>query len=111
MIEVCCSGSTLREPLNIMCSKKCAKPVRPGFSFFEPTWYQSSTWTIGVDLSWWRITTMPLGSTRRWYSSLGGRTAACSGTYQIATAAAITTSNRIESILSLPDFRPRPRAS
>jgi hypothetical protein len=37
MIDVCCSGSTLREPLNIRCSKKCAKPVRPGFSFFEPT--------------------------------------------------------------------------
>ena len=24
-----------------MCSKRCAKPVRPGRSFFEPTWYQS----------------------------------------------------------------------
>ena len=31
---------------------------------------------------------MPFGSTSRWYSSFGGRTAACSGTYQIATAAA-----------------------
>ncbi len=76
MIEVCCSGSTFLEPLNIMCSKKCAKPVRPGFSFFDPTWYHSSTWTMGVDLSWCSTTTMPLGSTSRWYSSFGGRTAA-----------------------------------
>src|SRR6187401_379481 len=45
------------------------------------------------------MTTMPFGSTRRWYSSFGGRTAACSGTYQIATAAARSTRNRIESRL------------
>ena len=25
------------EPWNIKCSNKCAKPVFPGFSFFEPT--------------------------------------------------------------------------
>ena len=58
--------------------------------------------TIGVDLSWCRITTMPLGSTRRWYSSLGGRTAACNGTYQIATAAASTTSSSIDSLFIDP---------
>ena len=36
-------------PLNIMCSNRCANPVRPGFSSFEPTWYHSSTCTIGVE--------------------------------------------------------------
>jgi hypothetical protein len=49
MIDVWESGSTFFEPLNIMCSKRCAKPVRPGFSFFEPTWYHSDTCTIGVE--------------------------------------------------------------
>ena len=49
MIEVCDSGSTFFEPLNIMCSNRCAKPVRPGFSFLEPTWYQTDRCTIGVE--------------------------------------------------------------
>src|SRR6185312_16867093 len=35
-------------PLNIRCSNKCAKPVLPGFSFLEPTWYQVFTATIGA---------------------------------------------------------------
>ena len=43
------SGSTFFEPLNIMCSNRWAKPVRPGFSFFDPTWYQISACTIGVE--------------------------------------------------------------
>src|SRR4029079_13668066 len=30
-----------------MCSKRWAKPVRPGRSFFEPTWYQRLTATRG----------------------------------------------------------------
>ena len=37
IIDVCASGSTFFEPLNIMCSKRCANPVRPGFSFLDPT--------------------------------------------------------------------------
>ena len=49
MYDGCPSGSTFFEPLNIMCSNRCAKPVRPGFSFFEPTWYQISRCTIGVE--------------------------------------------------------------
>jgi hypothetical protein len=49
MSEVCDSGSTFFEPLNIMCSKKWAKPVRPALSFFDPTWYQTETCTIGVE--------------------------------------------------------------
>jgi hypothetical protein len=35
-------------PLNIRCSKRWAKPVLPGFSFFEPTWYQMFTATMGA---------------------------------------------------------------
>ena len=50
-----------RLPLNIRCSKRCAKPVRPGCSFFEPTWYQSCTWTIGVEWSSCRTTQSPFG--------------------------------------------------
>ena len=29
--------------MNIRCSNRCAKPVRPGFSRAEPTWYQTFT--------------------------------------------------------------------
>ena len=36
-IDVCCSGSTFFDPLNIMCSKRCANPVRPARSSFERT--------------------------------------------------------------------------
>src|SRR5207237_3069323 len=35
-------------PLNIKCSNRCAKPVFPGFSFFDPTWYQVFTATMGA---------------------------------------------------------------
>jgi hypothetical protein len=56
------SGSTFFEPLNIMCSNKWAKPVRPFFSFFEPTWYQISQCTIGVEWSSSRTTLRPFGS-------------------------------------------------
>ena len=45
-----------------MCSNRCAKPVRPGFSFFEPTWNHWFTWTIGSLRSTCRITCRPLGS-------------------------------------------------
>jgi hypothetical protein len=36
------------EPLKTRCSKRWAKPVRPGRSFFEPTWYQTFTATMGA---------------------------------------------------------------
>ena len=35
MYDVCASGSTFFEPLNIMCSKRCANPVRPGALVFR----------------------------------------------------------------------------
>jgi hypothetical protein len=34
--------------MNIKCSKRWANPVRPGFSFAEPTWYHTFTVTIGT---------------------------------------------------------------
>ena len=37
MRDGCSSGPTFFDPLNIRCSKRCAKPVRPGRSFFDPT--------------------------------------------------------------------------
>jgi hypothetical protein len=58
----CPSGSTFFDPLNIMCSNRCAKPVRPGFSFFDPTWYHSSACTIGTEWSSSRTTFSPLSS-------------------------------------------------
>jgi hypothetical protein len=58
----CTPYGTCPEPVNITCSNMCANPVRPGSSFFEPTWYQRSTATTGVDGSRARMTTRPLGS-------------------------------------------------
>src|SRR5262245_45926807 len=54
-----------------MCSKRCANPVRPGFSFFEPTWYHWFTCTIGSFRSTWRMTWRPFGSVYFWNSIWG----------------------------------------
>ena len=56
------SPGTCFEPWNIMCSNRCAKPVRPGSSFAGPTWYQMFTATSGSRWSSDRITSRPLGS-------------------------------------------------
>src|SRR5688572_25165082 len=45
-----------------MCSKRWAKPVRPGSSFAGPTWYQTFTPTMGSRLFSQRITSRPFGS-------------------------------------------------
>ena len=45
-----------------MCSKRCAKPVRPGFSFLDPTWNHWFTCTIGSLRSTCRMTWSPFGS-------------------------------------------------
>ena len=49
--------------MNIRCSNRCAKPVRPGDSSFDPTWYHTSTATRGLERSTWRITGSPFSST------------------------------------------------
>ena len=54
-----------------MCSNRCAKPVRPGFSFFEPTWNHWFTCTIGSLRSTCRMTCRPLGSVYFSNSSFG----------------------------------------
>ena len=46
----------------MMCSNRWANPVRPGTSFFEPTWYQTLTATVGVVRSCDRMTVRPFGS-------------------------------------------------
>src|SRR5687768_10951277 len=47
--------------MNIRCSKRCAKPVRPSFSSPEPTWYQTFVVTTGTEWSSWMMTVRPLG--------------------------------------------------
>src|SRR6266542_3739154 len=54
-----------------MCSKRCANPVRPGRSFFEPTWNHSFTCTIGSLRSTCRITCSPFGSVNFSNASFG----------------------------------------
>ena len=46
----------------MMCSNRCANPVRPGRSSDEPTWYQVFTATTGTEWSSCRSTCSPLGS-------------------------------------------------
>src|ERR1700738_3254259 len=62
---------TCSEPSNIMCSKRWAKPVRPGRSLSGPTWYQRSTATRGRRWSSCRRTTSPLGMVYFSYFSSG----------------------------------------
>src|ERR1035437_5631127 len=45
------------------CSNRCANPVLPGRSFFEPTWYQTSTATMGALWSSWTTKVRPLPRT------------------------------------------------
>ncbi len=45
----------------MMCSKRCANPVRPGRSYPEPTWYQTLTEATGVEWSSATTTRSPLG--------------------------------------------------
>src|SRR5688572_14500761 len=59
---MCASGGTCFELWNIMCSNRCANPVRPTASLAGPTWYHRFTATIGSRRSWLRITSSPFGS-------------------------------------------------
>ena len=58
----CILSATCAEPWNIMCSNRCAKPVLPGTSSREPTWYQRSTATTGTVWSSATRTVRPLSS-------------------------------------------------
>ncbi len=50
---------TFSEPLNIRCSNRCAKPVRPFRSFRDPTLYATATDTTGAARSGETITRRP----------------------------------------------------
>src|SRR5436309_8880438 len=58
----CAFPPTCCEPSNIMCSNRCANPVRPGRSFAGPTWYQRFTETSGSVRSSDKITSSPFFS-------------------------------------------------
>ena len=58
------SPGAFSEPLNIRCSNRCAKPVRPAGSSFEPTLYQMLTATTGALRSSWTTTRRPLASVK-----------------------------------------------
>jgi hypothetical protein len=63
--------SKLALPENIRCSNRCAKPVLPGFSFFEPTWYHVLTATTGALWSSCTSTVRPFFSTNFVYGMSG----------------------------------------
>jgi hypothetical protein len=49
--------------LNIRCSNRWAKPVLPGLSFLDPTWYHTFTATMGALWSSLTIRVRPLSRT------------------------------------------------
>src|SRR5512143_364417 len=73
------------------CSKRWAKPVLPGFSFFEPTWYQTFTAAIGALWSSWTIKVRPLPSTYFWNDTSGMGMSADAGAASAAAGRAAST--------------------
>ena len=57
---MCSALPTFREPWNITCSKRWAKPVLPSTSCLEPTSYQRLTATTGARRSTEMIRRRPL---------------------------------------------------
>jgi hypothetical protein len=51
-----------RVPMNIRCSNKCAKPVRPARSMREPTPYDTFIAICGTEWSSLKMTTIPFDS-------------------------------------------------
>src|SRR5688500_12457657 len=76
-----CPSSTFFEPSNIKCSKRCAKPVRPGRSLAEPTWYHMFTDTTGTVVSRCRITVNPLARVNWVYGTLSSGADAGAGVW------------------------------
>src|SRR5437763_66711 len=62
MRRKCSALPTLREPWNIMCSKRWASPVWPGTSWREPTLYQMLTAATGASGSGDMMRRSPLPS-------------------------------------------------
>src|SRR5690606_9592375 len=77
------------EPLNIRCSNRCAKPLRPAGSFLLPTPYQMLTATVGALRSSCTITFSPLGRVNSWYGMLttgAGLSSCAAGRKKAATS-------------------------
>src|SRR6185295_929416 len=76
--------------MNIRCSKRCAKPVRPVFSRAEPTWYHMFVETSGTVWSSWRITVRPFDSVNSVYGSsiFGGAGAGACANAEVEAARA-----------------------
>ena len=55
-------GATVAVPLNIMCSRTWATPVRPLTSSMEPARYQTMCATVGARRSGLTSTFMPLAN-------------------------------------------------
>ena len=59
-----CSARRFAVLLNIMCSKRWAKPERPGGSSRLPTWYATCTLTVGLEWVSTVMTCRPLARRR-----------------------------------------------
>jgi hypothetical protein len=79
-----------------MCSKKCAKPVLPGFSRLEPTWTRIEIATIGSDRSSCRITSRPFSRVylSKGISSFASGAGAAQPTSRTSVAAKATRARR-----------------
>src|SRR6478672_7007681 len=90
----CRPYGTWPEPVNMTCSNRWAKPVRPGASFLDPTWYQTFTATVGVERSCDKITVSPFGRT---YCSKGMliEEDCCAAAVDTSTAQAKTATRRL----------------
>ena len=74
------SPGLFSDPLNIRCSNRWAKPLRPLGSSLLPTWYQMLTATTGALRSVCTTTRRPFGRVKlSWGMSTDGAFAACSG--------------------------------
>src|SRR5207245_3248177 len=78
-------------PLNIMCSKRWANPLRPGVWLAAPSWYQTLTETWGRRWSSLRTMVRPFGS--RYFSNLRSGSSARAGIAQSAAARTRTRRN------------------
>ena len=81
-------GVRLLVPLNIMCSKKCARPVIPGTSLRLPARTQLYMAMLGISRSVQMMTFMPLASVVECTCSMPGTRVAGAGFAAAAQATA-----------------------
>src|SRR5579863_4128551 len=104
----CSPLPTFSEPWNIMCSKRCAKPVWPGCSFRDPTSYVMQSDTVGAAWSSESTTRKPffsvycsMGICTSWAAAALARAGQLRGVAAIVTAAipSVRASPAVERIL------------